>query len=175
MRMFIASVLLMGCLVSCQATKDFFGGNDLVVTTADNLAPGVGAATVPVEDLPAAVRDMIPAGTQVVVVNKDDLKDQNAPHIPLLGAWNDTAIGTAFDAVFHILSTFFPSLLGWEALLTLLFKRKREHYASAFKALVPLDKKVDLGGAITSVVAALGMKHSSPETEKVFEKEMEKK
>jgi hypothetical protein len=168
----IASVLLLG-IVSCKAVGEFFGGEDLVVTTADNVAEGVEYAPVPVDQLPDSVQALVPEGTEVVVVPKEALVSEDSQHIPLAGPMGDTAIGTAFDAAMHIGKTFVPALAGWEALLALGFKRKRKHYVKAVKALVPTDKNMDFGGAIAGLTAALGMTHSSPETEEVFDAEEE--
>ena len=169
-KFFIAGVLA-ATLFSCKAVGEFLGGENLVVTTADNVAEGVEFATVPVDQLPDSVRALVPEGTEVVVVPKEALVSEDAQHIPLGGPMGDTAIGTAFDAAMHIGKTFVPALAGWEALLALGFKRKRKHYVKAVKALVPTDKNVDLGGALGSLTAALGMTHSSAATEEVFEDE----
>jgi len=166
----IASVLLLG---SCKAVGEFFGGENLVVTTADNVVEGAEFAPVPVDQLPESVRELVPEGVDVVVVPKEALVSEDAQHIPLMSEMSDTAIGTAFDAAMHIGKTFIPALAGWEALLALGFKRKRKHYVKAFKALVPTDQNVDVGGAFAGVTAALGMTHSSPETEEVFDSEEE--
>jgi hypothetical protein len=168
----VASVLAFG-LFSCQAVSDFFGGEEMVVTTADNVVEGSTAAPVPVSELPEEIRDMIPEGMEVVIAPKSDLVSGDASHIPFMGEFGDTAIATAFDAGMHIAKTFVPGLAGWEALLALLFVRKRKHYVNAFKAVMPLDKNVDLGGAVSSVTAALGMTHSSETTEAAWVEEEE--
>jgi len=173
MKKFLIAGILAATLFSCKAVGDFFGGDDLVVTTADNVAEGVEYAPVPVDQLPDSVQALVPEGTEVVVVPREDLVSEDAEHIPLGGPMGDTAIGTAFDAAMHIGKTFVPALAGWEALLALGFKRKRKHYIKAVKALVPTDKNVDVGGAIAGLTAALGMTHSSPETEEVFDSEEE--
>jgi hypothetical protein len=173
MKKFFIAGILAATLFSCQAVGEFFGGEDLVVTTADNVADGVEYAPVPVDQLPQAVQDLVPEGTEVVVVPKDALVSEDAEHIPLGGPMGDTAIGTAFDAAMHIGKTFVPALAGWEALLALGFKRKRKHYIKAVKALVPTDRNVDIGGAFAGLTAALGMTHSSPDTEEVFDAEEE--
>ena len=162
MKKFLIAGILAATLFSCKAVGDFFGGDDLVVTTADNVAEGVEYAPVPVDQLPDSVQALVPEGTEVVVVPREDLVSEDAEHIPLGGPMGDTAIGTAFDAAMHIGKTFVPALAGWEALLALGFKRKRKHYVKAVKALVPTDKNVDVGGAIAGITAALGMTHSSP-------------
>jgi hypothetical protein len=173
MKKFLIAGILAATLFSCKAVGDFFGGEDLVVTTADNVADGVDYAPVPVDQLPDSVQALVPEGTEVVVVPREALVSEDAEHIPLGGPMGDTAIGTAFDAAMHIGKTFVPALAGWEALLALGFKRKRKHYVKAVKALVPTDKNVDVGGAIAGLTAALGMTHSSPETEEVFDSEEE--
>ena len=173
MRKFMIAGLLLFGIVSCQAVSEFMGGESLVVTTADNVVDGEEFATVPVDQLPESVRELVPEGMDVVVVPKEALVSEDAQHIPLMGEMSDTAIGTAFDAAMHIGKTFIPALAGWEALLALGFKRKRKHYVKAFKALVPTDKNVDVGGVVAGVTAALGMTHSSPETEDVFDAEEE--
>ena len=160
-------------LASCQAVKGFFGGEEMVVTTAENVVEGSTAASVPVGELPENVRNLFPEGMDVVVASKSDLLSEDSPYIPLGGAMSDTAIGTAFDAAMHIGKTFIPALAGWEALLALGFKRKRTHYVKAAKALLPWDKNVDVGGALAGVTAALDMTHSSKNTEEVFEDEDE--
>ena len=80
---------------------------------------------------------------------------------------------TLFDAGMKIATGFVPALAGWEAMLALFFKRKRKHYVKAFKAAMPLDKNVDLGGALAGITAALGVTHSSSSTQEVFEEEEE--
>ena len=172
MKKFLIAGVLAATLFSCKAVGELFG-EDMVVTTVDNVAEGVDYAPIPVDQLPDSVQALVPEGTEVVVVPKDALVSADAQHIPLGGTMGDTAIGTAFDAAMHIGKTFVPALAGWEALLALGFKRKRKHYVKAVKALVPTDKNVDVGGAIAGLTAALGMTHSSPETEEVFDAEEE--
>jgi|TARA_R110002124_G_scaffold85407_1_gene221725 hypothetical protein len=167
----ILGMLMVAGFSSCRTYESFFEDSDLVFTTPENVAEGVSYAPVPLDQLPENVRDAIPEGTQVVVVEKEDLVSEDSAHIPLSGALGDTAIGTAFDAGMSIAKTFIPGLAGWEALLVLLFRRKRKHYVNAFRSIVPLDKKVDVGSAVASVGAALGMTHSSPQTEAVFDAE----
>jgi hypothetical protein len=170
---FAASMLLVMGVGSCQSVRDFFGGDDLVVTTPDMVVDGSDAALIPVDSLPDKVRKLIPDGMEVVVAPKSDLVSEDAQHIPLMGEFNDTAIGTAVNAAIQIGKTMVPGLAGWEALLLLLFKRKRQHYGRAFKALVPIDKNVDLGGAVAGVSAALGLTHSSEGSQATFEEELE--
>lgn len=165
----ILGIIMVAGFSSCRTYDSFFKDSDLVVTTPENVAAGVDYAPVPMDQLPEAIQAAIPEGTQVVVVDKADLASEESAHIPLSGALGDTAIGTVFDAGMEIAKGFIPGLAGWEALLVLLFRRKRKHYVNAFRSIVPLDKKVDVGGAVASVSAALGMTHSSPESEAAFD------
>lgn len=170
---FAPLVLALTLFTGCAALDEWFGDDQMVVTSSENVSEGATAATVPVASLPEAVRNLVPEGMDVVVINRADLVSPDAAHIPLMGEFGDTAVGTAFDAAMHIGKTFFPALVGWEALLVLFFRRKRKHYVGAFKSLWPSDKNVDLGSSLGSVAAALGMTHSSEATEEVFEAELE--
>ena len=180
MKKFLMSLCVVGVLFSCgcKTVSEFFGGEELVVTTPDNVAAGANSAVIPTDQLPDDIRNLVPAGTRFVVANVEDLLSADAPHFPLVvgedsSYFTDTSIGTAFDATMTIGKTIFPALAGWEALLAIFFKRKRKHYANAFKSLVPTDRNVDVGSALASVTAALGMTHSSPSTEEVWTDESE--
>ena len=180
MNKFLISLCVVGVLfgAGCKTVSEFFGGEELVITTQENVADGASRAVIPVDQLPENLKGLVPTGTQFVVSNADDLKSENAPHFPIVAGegsayLTDTSIGTAFDAVMTIGKTVFPALAGWEALLAVFFKRKRKHYANAIKSLVPTDKNVDVGSALASVTAALGMTHSSSTTEEAWTDEME--
>ena len=180
MKKFLMSLCVVGVLFSCgcKTVSEFLGGEDLVITTPENVTVGANSAVIPVNQLPENLKSMVPAGTQFVVANADDLKSADAPHFPLVTGegsdyFTDTSIGTAFDATMTIGKTIFPALAGWEALLAIFFKRKRKHYSNAIKSLIPTDKNVDMGSALASVTAALGMTHSSPTTEEAWTDESE--
>ena len=68
----IASVLAVYFVFHARLWVGFFGGEDLVVTTADNVADGVEYATVPVDQLPESVQGLVPEGTEVVVIPRED-------------------------------------------------------------------------------------------------------
>jgi len=176
---FIATLFLaLSLTASCSAlnaVKDILGTEDLVVTSLDNVAEGVNAKAVNLDSLPEDVRKLIPEGMEVAVIDRADLVDPEAAHIPLMSEFGDTAIATAFDASMHIGKTFFPALAGWEALLAVFFRRKRSHYSNAFKAIWPSDKNVDIGGSVAALGSALGMTHSSKGTEKTWDGETAKK
>ena len=104
------------------------------------------------------------------MANKDQLV-VDAAYIPAGGELDGDALGGIIDAGFGIASTFLPGLAAWEGIVTMFSKRKRKHYVKAAKAVLPMDKKVDLGGAVGSVAAALGLSHSSEGSKEVFEDE----
>ena len=156
-------------LVSCAALEGFFG-EGTVFTTQDQLVEGEEGTIIPFDQLPDSVKDKLPKGTALVMANKDQLV-ADAAYIPAGGELDGDALGGIIDAGFGIASTFLPGLAAWEGVVTLFSKRKRKHYVKAAKAALPMDKKVDLGGAMGSVAAALGLSHSSEGSKEVFEDE----
>ena len=154
----LCAVIAMG-FSSCAALEGIFG-EGTVFTTADQLEEGEVGAVIPYDQLPDAIKDKIPEGTQVVMANKDQLK-ADAAFIPAGGALDGDALGGIIDAGFGIASTFIPALAAWEGVVTLFSQRKRKHYGKAIKAFVPTDKNMDFGGALKGIAAALGASHSS--------------
>ena len=67
MKKFLIAGVLAATLFSCKAVGELFG-EDMVVTTADQVAEGVDAAIVPLDQLPDSVQDLVPDGMEVVVV-----------------------------------------------------------------------------------------------------------
>ena len=166
----LTAVLGVG-LGSCAALEGFFG-EGTVFTTSDQLVEGQEGAIIPFDQLPDSVKAKIPAGTSLVMAHKDQLK-VDAAYIPAGGALDGDALGGIIDAGFGIASTFIPGLAAWEGMVTLFSKRKRKHYGKAIKALVPTDKNMDFGGAVSSLASALGMSHSSTTSEAAFAEEEE--
>ena len=164
----LASVLLFG---SCKAVGDLFG-EGTVFTTADQLVEGEEGTIIPFDQLPDSVKAKIPEGTSLVMANRDQLV-VDAAFVPAGGELDQGAIGGMIDAGFGIAKTFIPGLAAWEGVVTLLSRRKRKHYVKAAKALIPTDKNMDFGGALAGVTAALGITHSSKDTEAVFDEEEE--
>ena len=154
----LCAVIAMG-FSSCAALEGFFG-EGTVFTTADQLAEGEEGAVVPYDQLPESIKDKIPEGTEVVMANKEQLKD-NAAFIPAGGDLDGNALGGIIDAGFGIAATFVPALAAWEGVVTLFSQRKRKHYGKAIKAIVPTDKNMDFGGALKGLAAAIGASHSS--------------
>ena len=158
-------------LGSCAMLEDFFG-EGTVFTTADQLVEGQQGAIIPFDQLPDAVKSKIPEGTSLVMATKDQLKS-DAAYVPAGGALDGDAMGGMVDAGFGLLKTFVPSLAAWEGVVTVFSKRKRKHYVKAAKSLIPTDKNMDLGGAIGSLTAALGMSHSTENSKMAFEEDEE--
>ena len=161
------TVCLGAGLMSCTVLENFFG-EDTVFTTADQLEEGQEGSIIPFDQLPDSVKAKIPEGTSLVMANKDQLK-VDAAYVPAGGDLDGDAVGGMIDAGFGIAKTFIPSLAAWEGVVTLFSKRKRKHYVRAAKAIIPTDKNMDLGGAVGSLASALGMKHSSENSEQTFD------
>ena len=117
------------------------------------------------ESVGAGIGDFFDGDTYAVV----DATNPDATDGQVMDSPGDVP-SVVFDAVMTVAKGFVPGLVGWEAMLALLFKRKRKHYVRAFKAVIPMDKKVDLGDAASAVSAALGMTHSSKASETAAEK-----
>ena len=154
-------------LLSCTALEGVFG-EGTVFTTADQLVEGEQGAIIPFDQLPDSVKSKIPEGTSLVMASKDQLK-VDAAYVPAGGDPDGDDVGGMVDAAFGVASTFIPGLAAWEGVVTLFSKRKRKHYVRAAKALIPTDKNMDLGGAVGSLAAALGISHSSENSSQAFE------
>lgn len=161
----IVSVLAMGT-VSCQALGNMFG-EEPVITTPSQLEEGEVGTPIPVEQLPEEIREKLPEGTQVVIAEKDQLKEE-AAYVPL-GPAEGVDVAGIIQAVFAALSAFIPGLAAWEGVVTLFSKRKRTQYAKAFTSIMPFDKKIDIGNAVTALAAAIGAAHSTEASRLVAE------
>ena len=159
---------------SCEGIGSFLKQQDLVVTNADNILPGKEdtAIVVPTEKIPEKYREAWKDEVIVAAPRESVKPGSNAVPISLDGDdWDLGAVGSLAQAALRVGGTFFPPLLGLEAVLALLFRRKRKHYANAINSLVPHDKNVDMGGALASVTPALCMTHSSSTTEEAWTEE----
>lgn len=157
-------------LPSCS----FLAEKDVVLTTIDNVTPEciAEAEPVPMDQLPAELRVAF-EGRQPVLVGRECVKDEKVDTIPISGeGWNSDTIWTVVSNGLKVGGQFFPFLAGLEGLLSIFFRRKRQHYAAALKAILPFDGKVDLMGGLKSIGRALGTGHSSSETAKTFETQM---
>lgn len=161
---------------SCELFGPYLEGK--VITTSDNILPGweneVGP--VPEEALPQDLRDEW-KGKTIVLAPIEAVKPE-APKIELKPSEEGGGVGGFLDGVaqvgLEVAKGLFPGLAAWEGLLTVLSRRKRQHYVAAFKAALPSNGSVDLKDAAVSVAKAIGIAHSSPESRKVFEEELKK-
>lgn len=137
--------------------------------------PPPSAIVVPEEVVPQKVADAFAQETDAVVVltTAGSLKPE-ARYIPIegidLSQHEDLLSWLSNPALQSTITTFFPQaaalFAGLELLLALIFPRKRQHYASAGKALVggsPL-------AAGASVLKALGARHTEEPEQKQAEK-----
>ena len=161
----IVSVLAMGT-VSCQALGNMFG-EEPVITTPSQLEEGEVGTPIPVEQLPEEIKEKLPEGTQVIIAEKDQLKEE-AAYVPL-GEPEGVDVAGIVQALFAALSAFIPGLAAWEGVVSLFSKRKRTQYAKAFTSIMPFDRKVDIGGAVTALAAAIGAAHSTEASRLVAE------
>ena len=111
---------------------------------------------------------------EFILSRKDCLKD-GAIYAPVStdsGEWTGDVVRGTLESLLAGLKVFFPGLAGLEALLLILFPRKRTHYASAAKSLATLNVK----NTLINLGKALGAAHSSEGTKEVFiEEKLEEK
>ncbi len=167
-------VLMLTFLSSCC----WLGGSGRkIVTTGENISPTYTGCVekFPNSDLPTPLQERW-GGEPVYLVDDNALKSKDALHgiVSSDGIINDSGgMGDPYlEGLWNILVAFFPGLLAFEGVAALLIRRKRRHYVSAIKNLVPYDGVVDVKEAVTDVGRALGLAHSSPTTKEVFESEV---
>lgn len=165
---FLAFVLL---FAGCAGYPPYLEGN--VVTTSEWVLPDYKGefGSVPVESLPQELQDAW-RGKTIVVVPKNAVMPE-APQIPLKpnSDWLGFIEGVATIG-WDMLVAFFPGLAAYAGIIALLFRRPRQQFAEALKALLPTDGTVDIKGAVVSVAKGLGMLHTTPQ--KVVEEPLEK-
>ena len=180
MRMFknIICGLLLGGLVALPFTScgvmDWVNEQDMVLTTLDQVkdAEKGDVVILPTDQIPEKYRETWK--DEVVVMAPEDSLKPNSAFIPVStdkSDWGSGTIVTAAQSVLKAGTTFFPWLAGFESLLLLLFRRKRQHYANALKSLAPTGEGINFKEGLRSVGKALGMVHSSETTKDVFEDE----
>ena len=176
----LAGMLLAGC----AAVEGFFGDDTVVATAPEYVVEGGEAVAIPIGALPDDVRAKLPEelrDLEVVVIGKEGLINPDAPHLPITGdveEWlTEGAFSGVFSTVFGALTAFFPSLAAWELILAMFFARKRKHWLSAIRNMIPWANgdagDVAATEAIKDVAKALGAVHSSTATEEVFDAELE--
>ena len=163
-KLMLASLLF---LFPACVTKDSLDG--LNMTTSDYLVDPPGLASpevmvIPKQAFPPEVADSEKFKNKEIVIAPDSLVKQGAPKIDFVIKEEEGGIALWFLEVGSFLAgvgaSFLPQLAILEALLTMLSRRKRQHYADAARAILPSNGSVDLKDALISVLKALGLKHT---------------
>ena len=158
---------------SCGVVE-WVNDQDMVLTTLDQVQDAKKDAVIilPTDKIPQKYRETWK--DEVVVLAPEDSLKANSAFVPVSTVkddWGSGEILTAAQSLIKAGSTFFPWLAGFEGLLLLLFRRKRQHYTNALKSLAPTGEGINLREGVKSVGRALGMVHSSDATKDVFEDE----
>jgi len=169
----VLGVLLALPFSSCGVVE-WVNDQDMVLTTLDQVQDAKKDAVVilPTDKIPEKYRETWK--DEVVVLAPEDSLKANSSFVPLSTSkddWGGGEVLTAAQSLLRAGSTFFPWLAGFEGLLLLLFRRKRQHYTNALKSLAPTGEGINLKEGLRSVGKALGMVHSSDATKDVFEDE----
>jgi len=174
MKKLIACMAVVAVLFSSCAFMEGLLGEDKVLTTSGKVIEGREGEGVNVDPskLPEAVRKFFEEnypGEDVVLISSDAVKE-GAERIPVTqekwGIWE-----SLFTLAMKFGGDAWPPLLAIEGMGLAFFRRKRNHYKSALKAILPMNGKVEVVSAFGSVGKALGLSHSSKKTKKVFEAE----
>jgi hypothetical protein len=169
MKNFILFLLLAVIPAACISNDALDGLN---LTTSDYLIEPPGLASpdvivIPKKSFPPEIADSEKFKGKEIVIAPDNLVKAGAPKIDFVLNEDEGGITLwlleigAFLA--GVASSFIPQLAILEALLTMLSRRKRQHYADAARAILPTNGSVDLKDAMVSVLKALGLKHTKVE------------
>ena len=168
----LVSLSLAVGITSCLGTGEGAFGPETVFTTHDQVIAGGEFARVPVEQLPAKIQEALPEGKEVVMTTRGDLVE-GGTYVPLGGELTEEGTEGIVKTIFGIGSAFIPGLAAWEGIAMLLSKRKRQNYARAVKQATPHGGKIDLADAAKSIPAALGLSHTSKNSEAAAEADIE--
>jgi hypothetical protein len=178
LRTIICGVVLGAIILPFSSCKvvEWVNEQNMVLTTLDQVQQDKreDAIILPTEKIPEKYRESWK--DEVVVMAPEDALKVNAVFVPVSTEeedWGGDALVTVAQSVLRAGTTFFPWLAGFEGLLLLLFRRKRQHYSSALKSLAPTGEGINLKEGVMSVGRALGMVHSSEATKDIFEEELE--
>ena len=164
-KLFLASMFLVA--PACVATDSLDGLN---LTTSDFLVDPPGLASpnvmvIPKQVFPSEVVESDKFKDKEIVIAPDELIKQGAPKIDFVIKEDEGGISVWFLEVGAFLagvgSSFLPQLAILEAVLVMMSRRKREHYANAAKSIIPANGSVELKEALVSILKALGVKHTS--------------
>lgn len=166
--MVLAFSLVMATM-SCSLFRPLF--EDKVVTTIDNVqeAHQKDVVAAPIDYLPQDVQDRLKAsGKNLVLVDKEWVIDMGAAvdvdEKPTSDTWMTIA-----DTGLSIANAIWPGIAVLEGLGVLLSRRKRQHYATAVKAITPYDGDIAVKEAVLALAKGMGLAHSSEESKKAFE------
>jgi len=167
-------LLVMLPLASCSV-MDWVNNQNMVITTLEQIQDGMKgeAVILPTDKIPEEYRTSW-KDKVVVMAPRESLKANSTLFVPMSSdssMWGGDAIMSLAQGALSIGSTFIPQLAGFEAILLLLFKRKRKHYGNALKAIAPTGEGINIKAASQSIGKALGMAHSSSGSGKTFDKE----
>tara|TARA_R110000868_G_scaffold13711_2_gene63565 strand:- start:12873 stop:13439 length:567 start_codon:yes stop_codon:yes gene_type:complete len=171
----IAMILALFMVTPSCGTLDGLQG--MSITTSDNLINPADinnqdVVIVPREMVPAEIRDNVKFKDKELILAPDELIKAGAPKIDPTPAANDSGwLSEVLNFGLQAGTVFFPKLALLEALFTVLSRRKKEHYADAIRAIVPIDGNINLKSAVVSVGKALGVAHSSEGSAQLFEAE----
>lgn len=163
-KLFLASLFFV--VPACVSNDSLDGLN---MTTSDYLVDPPGLASpdvmvIPKEAFPPEVSESEKFKNKEIVIAPDSLVKAGAPKIDFVIKEEEGGIALWFLEIGSFLagvgSTFLPQLAILEALLTMLSRRKRQHYGDAARAILPTNGSVDLKDALISVLKALGLKHT---------------
>jgi len=180
-RSIVLSVSLMFLVVlplaSCSVL-DWVNNQNMVITTIEQVQDGKKgeAVILPTDKIPEEYRTTW-KDKVVVMAPRESLRADSTSFVPVStnsGMWGGDAILSLAQGALKVGSTFIPQLAGFEAILLLLFKRKRKHYGNALKAIAPTGEGINIKTASQSIGKALGMAHSSTGSGETFDKEEEK-
>jgi len=163
--LFLASLFFV--VPACVSNDSLDGLN---MTTSDFLIDPPGLASpdvtvIPKQAFPPEVAESEKFKGKEIVIAPDSLVKAGAPKIDFIIKEEEGGIALWFLEVGSFLAgvgaTFLPQLAILEALLTMLSRRKRQHYSDAARAILPSNGSVDLKDALISVLKALGLKHTT--------------
>ena len=158
---------LLAFVPACVSNDSLDGLN---MTTSDYLIDPPGLASpdvtvIPKQALPPEIVGSEKFKGKEIVIAPDSLVKAGAPKIDFVIKEEEGGLALWLLEVGAFLAgvgaTFFPQLAILEALLTMLSRRKRQHYADAARAILPSNGSVDLKDALISVLKALGLKHTT--------------
>lgn len=158
---------LLAFVPACVSNDSLDGLN---MTTSDYLIDPPGLASpdvtvIPKQAFPPEIAESEKFKGKEIVIAPDSMVKAGAPKIDFILKEDEGGLALWFLEVGAFLAgvgaTFLPQLAILEALLTMLSRRKRQHYADAARAILPSNGSVDLKDALISVLKALGLKHTT--------------